>query len=110
MTTLERKYGIKPCCLAAMIMLIISIIFNTMLFNKCNQMAGIINDLEATMTQEMSVIDTLHNVNYKLFQKLKYDDSLIFQYNMYDNTQYNRSNIEEPCIRNRGKLDLLDSE
>ena len=111
MTTLERKYGIKPCCLAAMFTLIISIIFNIILFNKCNDMAVIISDLDMAMMKEMSAIDTLHNTNYKLFKKLKYDDSLIYLYNSYDSTfNHNSCNCKEPCVRFRGKPNLLDSK
>ena len=111
MTTLERKYSIKPCCIAALFMLVISIIFNIILFNKYTDMAAIINNLDMTMMKEMSAIDTLHNTNYKLFQKLKYDDSLIFLYNSYDSTfDHNSCDCKEPCVRLQWKPNLLDSE
>ena len=111
MTTLERKYSIKPCCIIALVMLVISIIFNIILFNKYTDMAVIINDLDKTMMKEMTAIDTLHNANYKLFQKLKYDDSLIFLYNSYDSTfEHNSCDFKEPCIRLQWKPNLLDSE
>ena len=79
MTNFEKKTGIKPCCVAAMLLLILSVCFNVFLYHRCIALSDTINNLDCAMQREMNIIDTLFNANKDLYYQLKKDDSIILE-------------------------------
>ena len=71
MTNFEKRTGIKPCCLAAMICLIASICLNVIQYNTNSVMDRSVILMDSTMQKEMAVIDTLCRANRALYEELQ---------------------------------------
>ena len=71
MTNFEKRTGIKPCCLAAMICLIASICLNVIQYNTNRVMDRSVTLMDSTMQKEMAVIDTLCRANTALYKELQ---------------------------------------
>lgn len=108
MTNFEKKTGIKPCCVATMILLILSICFNVFLFKRCITLTDTVNDLDHAMHREMNIIDTLFNANKDLYYQLKKDDSIILELKQRTCQETIRESKNEPINELKKKISIID--